>query len=56
MKNKAEVVKEIRYGYNGIINISDIVQIIHIENDNIVLIETEDNIRIRVSKDKLKII
>lgn len=54
MNNKAEVVKEIRYGYDGIINISDIVQIIHVENDNIVLIETEDNMRIRVCKDKLK--
>lgn len=56
MNNRAKVIKEIKYGYDNVISIGDIVYIIHIENEDIVLIETEDNIRIRVSKDKLKMI
>lgn len=56
MNNRAKVIKEIKYSYNNVINIGDIVYIIHIEDEDIVLMETEDNIRIRVSKDKLKMI
>lgn len=56
MNNRAKVIKEIKYGYDNVINIGEIVYIIHIENEDIVLIETKNNKRIRVNKDKLKII
>lgn len=56
MNNRAKVIKEIKYGYDNVISIGDIVYIIRIESEYIALIETQNNKRIRVSKDKLKII
>lgn len=52
--NNARVIKEIKYGYNNIIQVDEIVKVIHIYDNNMILIETSNKIRIKILKDKVK--
>lgn len=52
--NNVEVIKEIKFGYDNIIQIGNIVKIKHIYDKKFILIETSNRIRVRILKDKVK--
>ena len=47
-----KVIKEVKYGYNNILNVGEIVELIE-ECEDCYLIKTADNIKIKTMKDKI---
>ena len=46
-----KIIKEVKYGYDNILNVEEIVELLK-EYDNYYLIKTEDNIKMNIMKDK----
>lgn len=53
---KVKVIKDINYSYSNIIKTGEIVEVIHIYDDSMILIETSDRIRVKILKDKIQAI
>jgi hypothetical protein len=56
LNGKVEVIKDINYSYSNIIKVGEIVEVIHIYNDDMILIETSNGIRVKILKDKVQAI
>jgi len=54
--NNVKVIQEIKYGYDNIIQVGEIVEIIYIYDENFILIETSNEVRVRILKQKVNMI
>ena len=54
--NNVKVIQEIKYGYDNIIQVGEIVGIIYIYDENFILIETSNEVRVRILKQKVNMI
>lgn len=56
LNNKVEVIKDIKYSYSNVIKVGEIVKVIHIYDNDMILIETSNGIRVKILKDKVQAI
>lgn len=56
INSEVKVIKDINYSYNNVIKTGEIVKVIHIYDNDVILIQTYNKIRIKILKEKVQLI